>query len=366
VNVVFAAGGTGGHIYPALAIADALRERFDATISFVGTSDRLETRIVPAAGYTLLEVHARPMIGSDVGTVVNAVVNAWGVAETAGLLRGLRPNAVIATGGYVCFPVVAAAALLRHAGLSRAGIAMLEPNATAGLTSRVTARWVDEIWGPFDAPDPRLRGKYVKTAVPVRASLRQLPDRVSAVRGFELDPERPILLSMGGSQGARSLNEALAVALRAGAFGNWQAIVVTGDRGYDAIRSLEGPSIVVQRYLDDPAPAYAAADLVLARAGASTLAELTAVAKPALLVPYPFAAGDHQTENAKAFALAGAAAMISDREVRDGGLTAALQSAMDPAQLARSTTAARRCPVEDPLAGIVARVEWLASRTTRA
>ena len=366
MNVVFAAGGTGGHIYPALAIADALRERFDATITFVGTTDRLETRLVPAAGYTLREVHARPMIATDVGTVFNAIVNAWGVAETAGLLRGLRPNAVIATGGYVCFPVVAAAALLRHAGLSRAGIAMLEPNATAGLTSRVTARWVDEIWGPFDAPDPRLRGKYVTTAVPVRASLRQLEDRTTAARGFGLDPTRPILLSMGGSQGARSLNEALAGGLGAGAFGDWQAIVVTGERGYDAMRSLESPSVVVRRYLDDPAAAYAAADLVLARAGASTLAELAAVAKPAVLVPYPFAAGDHQTENAKAFARGGAAITIADRDVREGGLTAALQSAMDPAELARSTAAAKRSPADDPLAGIVARVERLVSRTTRA
>jgi UDP-N-acetylglucosamine--N-acetylmuramyl-(pentapeptide) pyrophosphoryl-undecaprenol N-acetylglucosamine transferase len=365
VNVVFAAGGTGGHIYPALAIADALRERFDATISFVGTSDRLETRLVPAAGYTLREVHARPMIASDVQTVANAVVNAWGVAETAGLLRGLRPDAVIATGGYVCFPVVAAAALLRRSALSRAGIAMLEPNASAGLTSRVTARWVDEIWGPFDAPDPRLRGKYVKTAVPVRASLRQLPDRASAARSFGLDPERPILLSMGGSQGARSLNEALAGGLRTGVLGNWQAIVVTGERGYEAMRSLKGSSIVVQPYLDDPAAAYAAADLVLARAGASTLAELTAVAKPAVLVPYPFAAGDHQTANAKAFSFGGAADTITDREVRDGGLTAALLAATDPARLAQTSAAAKRSPVEDPLAGIVARVERLASRTTR-
>jgi UDP-N-acetylglucosamine--N-acetylmuramyl-(pentapeptide) pyrophosphoryl-undecaprenol N-acetylglucosamine transferase len=365
VNVVFAAGGTGGHIYPALAIADALRDQFDANISFIGTSDRLETRIVPAAGYTLREVHARPMIGSPERTVVNAVVNAWGVAETAGLLRGLRPHAVIATGGYVCFPVVAAAALLRRAGLSRAGIAMLEPNATAGLTSRVTARWVDEIWGPFDAPDPRLRGRYVTTAVPVRASLRALPERAAAAAAFGLDPSRPILLSMGGSQGARSLNEALAASLSAGAFAGWQAIVVTGERGYDAIRPLQSASVVVRRYLDDPAPAYAAADLVLARAGASTLAELAAVEKPAVLVPYPFAAGDHQTENAKAFAATGAATMLTDRGVREGALTAALQSAMEPAQLARSTTAAKRPPAADPLAGIVARVERLASRTTQ-
>jgi UDP-N-acetylglucosamine--N-acetylmuramyl-(pentapeptide) pyrophosphoryl-undecaprenol N-acetylglucosamine transferase len=365
VNVVIAAGGTGGHIYPALAIADALRERFDANISFVGTSDRLETRLVPAAGYPLREVHARPMIASRERAVVNAVVNAWGVAETAGLLRGLRPHAVVATGGYVCFPVVAAAALLRRAGLSRAGIAMLEPNVTAGLTSRVTARWVDEIWGPYDTPDPRLRGKYIKIAVPVRSSLRRLPDRESAAREFGLDPARPIILSMGGSQGARTLNDALIAGIRAGSFGDWQAIVVAGDRGFDELRSAQSSSIAVRRYLDDPAPAFAAANLVLARGGASTLADLTAVRKPAMIVPYPFAASDEQTANAKAYAEAGSATVLTDREVREGGLTAALQSAMEPAELARATAAAERMPVEDPLADIVARVERLASRTTR-
>jgi UDP-N-acetylglucosamine--N-acetylmuramyl-(pentapeptide) pyrophosphoryl-undecaprenol N-acetylglucosamine transferase len=365
VNVVFAAGGTGGHIYPALAIADALRERFEAKIAFVGTSDRLETRIVPAAGYPLHQVHARPMIGTPESTVVNALVNAWGVGETAGLLRGLRPDAIIATGGYVCFPVVAAAALLRRSGISRAGIAMLEPNASAGLTSRVTARWVDEVWGPFETPDPRFSDKYVRTAVPVRASLRALPERSEAAATFGLDPHRPILLAIGGSQGARSLNEALAKGLRERAFGDWQTILVTGDGTYESMRDLEGPGIAVRGYLDDPAAAFAAADLVVARAGASTLAELAAVGKPAVLVPYPFAAGDHQAHNAAAFAHDGAAIVVDDAAALEGAVVTALQAAMEPSRLAQAQSAAKRLAADDPLAGIAARVERLASRTRR-
>jgi UDP-N-acetylglucosamine--N-acetylmuramyl-(pentapeptide) pyrophosphoryl-undecaprenol N-acetylglucosamine transferase len=366
VKVVFAAGGTGGHIYPALAIAGALRERFDATIDFIGTSDRLEARIVPAAGYSLRTVSAKAMVAGPERTVVNAFANAWGVAQSVQLLRRLRPDAVIATGGYVCFPVVAAAALLRRSGLSKAGIAMLEPNAAAGLTSRVTARWVDEVWGPFAVADAEFAGKYVRTAVPVRAGLRRLPDRAAAAAAFGLDPGKAILFAMGGSQGARSLNDALIAGLRAQAFPGWQAIVVTGDRGFDTYRAAEADGVAVRPYLNDPAPAYAASDLVLARAGASTLAELAAVGKPAVLVPYPFAAADHQTSNAVEFAKSGAAMVVSDSDVREGKLIAALHTAMEPVRLADAASAARRMAAEDPLAGIAARVERLASRTQRA
>lgn len=366
MKVVFAAGGTGGHIYPALAIAGALRQRFDATIDFIGTSDRLEARIIPAAGYSFHTVTARPMVAGPEGMVVNAFANAWGVTQSARLLRRLRPDAVIATGGYVCFPVVAAAASLRRTGLSKAGIAMLEPNAAAGLTSRVTVRWVDEVWGPFAAADAKFAGKYVRTAVPVRPGLLQLPSRDTAAAAFGLDPAKPILFAMGGSQGARSLNDALVAGLRAGAFPGWQAIMVTGERDFETFRAAAGPGVEVRPYLDDPAPAYAAADLVLARAGASTLAELAAVGRPAVLVPYPFAAADHQTSNAVEFAKGGAATVVSDRDVRDGALIAALQGAMETLHLADAASAARRMAGEDPLAGIAARVERLASRTQRA
>jgi UDP-N-acetylglucosamine--N-acetylmuramyl-(pentapeptide) pyrophosphoryl-undecaprenol N-acetylglucosamine transferase len=366
VKVVFAAGGTGGHIYPALAISVALRERFGATIDFIGTSDRLEARIVPAAGYSFHTVTARPMVAGPEGMVVNAFANAWGVTQSVRLLRRLRPDAIIATGGYVCFPVVAAAALLRRTGLTKAGIAMLEPNAAAGLTSRVTARWVDEVWGPFAGADAEFAGKYVRTPVPVRPGLRQLPSRAAAAAAFGLDPGKPILFAMGGSQGARSLNDALLAGLRAGAFPRWQAIVVTGERDFDTYRAAATPGVEVRPYLDDPGPAYAAADLVLARAGASTLAELAAVGKPAVLVPYPFAAADHQTSNAVEFAKGGAAAVVSDRDVRDGALIAALQGAMETVRLTDAASAARRMAAEDPLAAIAARVERLASRTQRA
>jgi UDP-N-acetylglucosamine--N-acetylmuramyl-(pentapeptide) pyrophosphoryl-undecaprenol N-acetylglucosamine transferase len=211
-----------------------------------------------------------------------------------------------------------------------------------------------------------LAGTYVCTAVPVRSGLRQLPGRAAAAAAFGLDPAKPILFAMGGSQGARSLNDALVAGLRAGAFPGWQAIVVTGDRDFERYRAAELPGVEVRPYLDDPAPAYAAADLVLARAGASTLAELAAVGKPAVLVPYPFAAADHQTSNAVEYAKGGAATVVSDRDVRDGGLIAALRGAMEPVRLADAASAARRMAAEDPLAGIAARVERLASRTQRA
>src|SRR6185437_5252011 len=197
-----------------------------------------------------------------------------------------------ATGGYVCFPLVLAARVLRLTRATAAPIVLFEPNATPGLTNRVLAPMVDEIWGAADAA-PRWAAKYLRTGIPVRASLRSLPPRAAAAAQFGLDPLRPILLAMGGSQGARTINAAVrALAARGGLPRGWQVLLVTGGGDGD---SGAHDGVAAVPYLDDVAAGYAAADAVLARAGASTLAELATAGKPAILVPYPFAADDHQT-----------------------------------------------------------------------
>lgn len=363
MNVVFAGGGTGGHLYPAIAIADALGAR--ATIAFVGTSDRLERTLVPQAGYRLHVVRARPLArGMSFELVRTVWANVIGTLQSLRLLGKLRPDITIATGGYVCFPVVLAARLRRALGVSRGRIVLLEPNAHAGLTSRLLAPLVDEVWGAFEPSDARAARRFVRTGVPVRAALRALPPREAACTRLGLNPRYRTLLALGGSQGARSINDALVGLLQRGGLPTgWQLLHLTGDAEYDRVRAELGRETggVVRPYMHDIADAYAAADLVLARAGASTLGELAAIGRPAILVPYPFAADDHQTRNAEAFAAGGAAVTLADRELSADRLARLLADVARPERLAamRSAAAARE---SDPSAVILARIDALLAR----
>lgn len=369
-NVVFAGGGTGGHLYPAIAIADALRDRRAGAVTFVGTADRLETTIVPKAGYPLKTIAARPLTRKlSLEFFRTLAANAIGTLQSASLLMRLRPDVVIATGGYVAFPVAAAARILRLLRLSHAPIVLLEPNALPGLTNRLLAPLVDEVWGAFDATDARFAGKYVRTGAPVRGALRDLPSRDDAIARFGLDGTRKTLLAMGGSQGARTINDALAALLaNDGLPAGWQVVWITGPSEYERVGAAGAERrAVVRPYLDDLSDAYAAADMVLARAGASTLAELAAVEKPAILVPYPFAAGDHQTANARRFAAGGSVVVIADRDLDGGSLKALLAETVVPARLDALRAAARGLRGgRDPLATIIARVEALAARKSPA
>jgi UDP-N-acetylglucosamine--N-acetylmuramyl-(pentapeptide) pyrophosphoryl-undecaprenol N-acetylglucosamine transferase len=357
LNVVFTGGGTGGHLYPAIAIAQALDDR--ANVTFIGTADRLEATIVPNAGYPLITVKSAP--------AKRAYVNVVGVVQALRVLRGLNPDIVIATGGYVALPVVLAARILRQFKQIHAVIALLEPNARPGLTNRLLAPLVDEVWGAFPGGDPRFAGKYVQTGIPVRASLRSLPSRDAAIERLGLSAKRNTLLAMGGSQGARSINDALTSLLKSdGLPEGWQLIHVTGEKDYDRVRTALGRSDgALRAYLNDVGDAYAAADLVLARAGASTLGELAATGRPAILVPYPHAAEDHQRANAATVARAGAAVVVDDRELIAGKLRGILAEVTQPSRLADLRAAAERARSIDPVSTILARVEALTMRKNR-
>ena len=347
LNVVFTGGGTGGHLYPAISIAQALGDR--ANVTFIGSADRLEAKIVPQAGYPLITVRSAP--------AKRAYVNVVGLFQAVAALRRLRPDIVIATGGYVSFPVVLAARMLGKK------IALLEPNAHPGLTNRMLAPLVDEVWGAFAQADRRFANKYVHTGIPVRAALRSLPTRDAALERLGLSTKRSTLLAMGGSQGARSINDALTSLVKSdGLPEGWQLIHVTGEQEYDRVRNALGKADGLRAYLHDLSDAYAAADLVLARAGASTLGELAAIGRPAILVPYPHAAEDHQRANAAMVAQAGAAVVVDDRELIAGKLRGVLADVTKPARLAELRAAAERERAADPLTTILARVDALTMR----
>lgn len=363
MTVLFAGGGTGGHLYPAIAIADALRGR--ARIAFVGSAERLESTIVPKAGYKLytISAHALPRRPSPAFARA-AAENLAGIAQSLRLLAAQKPDIVVATGGYVCFPVAFAARMRRFTRRSRARIVLLEPNRSPGVTARVLAPLVDEIWGECDGFNEKLRAKCRATGVPVRYAPQRLPSRISAAVRFGLDPNARTLLVIGGSQGAKTLNDAVLRLLQSHALPQgWQVLALTGAAQFaatDAALPAEArENVVLRPYLDDMSDAYAVADLVLARAGASTLGELAALAKPAILVPYPFATEAHQAANAERFEAAGAAVILSDAQLAQGDLGGALARAAAPERLAELTAGAARLEGGDALAQILARIDAL-------
>ena len=357
MTVVFAGGGTGGHLYPAIAIADALRQR-GATAIFVGTAGRLESSIVPRAGYTLYTIASQPMSRRVSGELVSSGArNALGIVQSLRLLRRLQPQLVIATGGYVCFPVAMAARLLRGFGLSRAPLVLLEPNASPGLTTRVLAPMVDEIWGECGGFSEKARPKCRATGVPVRYRCATLPRRGEAAARLELDSGLKTLVVIGGSQGARSINDAVTQLAAENRLPAWQILLLAGGSDYDRVRAAASPRLRIVPYLDDMADAYAVADAVVARAGASTLAELRALALPAVLVPYPHATEGHQDENARRFAAEGGAAVLDDRDLSAERLAAVVADV-----IAQS----KRTVAEDPLGAILERIDALAREEKRS
>jgi UDP-N-acetylglucosamine--N-acetylmuramyl-(pentapeptide) pyrophosphoryl-undecaprenol N-acetylglucosamine transferase len=351
IRVVFAGGGTGGHLYPAIAIADALRNR-GAKAAFIGTADRLEATIVPKAGYDLHAIVSRSLPRAPSLQLLRTIAsNVQGTLQSLCLLAAQRPDIVIATGGYVSFPVALAARIRRLFRLSAAPVVLFEPNAEPGLTNRLLMPIVDEVWG------------WSTTGVPIRSTLRALPRREDALARLGLDPSLQTLVAMGGSQGARSINDAL-VALIAdnGLPAGWQLLALTGHSDYERVRSALPNA---RSYLDDMSDAYAAADLLLARAGASTLGELRALGKPAILVPYQYAAQGHQAANATLFAEAGAAVVLTDRELQAGNLPAVLAQTVEPARLHSLAAAAARLAGADPICAILARIDTLLSRKAK-
>jgi UDP-N-acetylglucosamine--N-acetylmuramyl-(pentapeptide) pyrophosphoryl-undecaprenol N-acetylglucosamine transferase len=378
VKIAFAGGGTGGHIYPAIAIDEALRadaqvrgEEYEAR--FFGNRRGLETELVPDR-LPLVLVPSRPLSRTIGWELLRTLTdNALGIAVASRALAAFKPDVVISTGGYVCFPVTVAAQLLRSVHAIDPVIAMLEINAQPGLTNRLLTPLVDEVWGAYAESHRTFGKKFVLAGTPTRASLRACPGPETARLTLGLSPAKTTVVVMGGSQGARSINEATtALVTRRSLPESWQVLHVCGRRDFAYMQAEQrsvhpGNDVRLIDYLDDPAPAYAAADIVITRSGASTLAELAVTATPALLVPYPSAADAHQLRNAQEFARGGAAAILEDRELSGDALWWRLVELLEPERLAAMRRAAAEAAPADAAAAIVRRVAALHSlRVKRA
>jgi UDP-N-acetylglucosamine--N-acetylmuramyl-(pentapeptide) pyrophosphoryl-undecaprenol N-acetylglucosamine transferase len=334
--VVIAAGGTAGHVYPGLALADAIVRNAPGTrVGFVGTPRGIERDAVPAAGYELQMIDVIPWartLGARRYLAPASLTAA--TAKSRSLLGGLKPSAVVGMGGYASLPVVLAA---RSKGIPTL---LHEQNAIPGIANLVGARAVRRIGISFAETRARFsaRVEVRLTGNPIRRSIARLDlgaARDEAVGAFGLDPARRTVLVMGGSLGAARLNDA-AVGLATRWMGrpDVQLLIAAGPKHGEALRERTrgaGSHVRVVDYIERVELAYAAADLAVCRAGAGSVSELAAVGVASILVPYPYARANHQEANARALERAGGARVILDAQVTPEALTAAIEPLLDDA-----------------------------------
>jgi UDP-N-acetylglucosamine--N-acetylmuramyl-(pentapeptide) pyrophosphoryl-undecaprenol N-acetylglucosamine transferase len=349
LKILFASGGTGGHLFPAIAVADEIRQmRPDAEITFVGTRDKIEARVVPTHGYRFEPITIsgfKRKLGMETFRFPVKVLAA--LVQSVGLIRRLRPNVVVGTGGYVCGPVVLAATFIGVPAL------LHEQNSYPGVTTRMLSALAREVHVSFEATRKYLRrpGHVVLSGNPTRKAIGGVT-REEGARVFGLSPRKKTLLIFGGSLGAHSINNAAAQILTGVLTQDVQVIWQTGEQDYEAIaraitgsggmsEALVAEKVRLCRFIERMECAYAVSDLALCRSGATTVAELTRAGLPAVLVPYPFATADHQTENAKSLAEKGAAVMIKDSRLNEELSKTVHGLLADPACLARMSENAR-------------------------
>ena len=357
-SYVFAGGGTGGHLFPGLAVADALQQRDpEARITFLTTTRPLDRQLLKPTAYEQVEQPVQPLALHPLK--LPGFWWAWhqSVRRARTLLMQHSTRAVLGLGGYAAGPAVVAA---RALGI---GTAILNPDAIPGRANRHLATRADLVVMQWDVSRTHFpRGTDCRTlGCPIRAAFKQ-PDASAGRRQFDLDPARPVLLVTGASQGAHTVNETLMRVWPTfhAAHSDWQLLHLTGPADEAAVRATyaaaDAPAQVVSFTHDMPV-ALAAADLVISRAGASTLAELTVLGKPSILLPYPYHRDRHQHANARVLVDAGAAIMVEDQRsatLNEPALVAALETASEPVQrerMARAASDLARPGAADAVAG---------------
>jgi UDP-N-acetylglucosamine--N-acetylmuramyl-(pentapeptide) pyrophosphoryl-undecaprenol N-acetylglucosamine transferase len=359
LRVVIAGGGTGGHLYPGLAVAHELRrQRPDATVTFAGTAQGIEARAVPREGFDLDVLRSAGLKGKSLGHTLRglALLPASGLDALA-ILRRRRPDVVLGVGGYSSGPVVLAAATRRVKTM------VLEQNAVPGLANRLLARVVDAAAVTYEETVAFFGPKAVVTGNPVRAGFveagaSRLRAEAPAVRAARV-------LVFGGSQGAHAINLAMVDAAQALVALPVEVTHQTGPADLAVVRQAyeaAGLRARVEAFFDEMDREMARADLIVCRAGATTLAEVTSAGRPALLVPLPTATDDHQRKNAEALVRAGAAEMLDQRDLTGASLAASIRGLVyDPERRDRLAAQAHALSRPDAARTIVGRIIALAA-----
>ena len=335
MKVLFAAGGTGGHIFPAIAVANEVLRRDKASeVLFVGTARGLETRIVPEAGFQLSLINSAGLKNVGfVGKIKGLSVLPKSFIEARQIIRQFRPHVVVGAGGYVSGPVLLMAAIMGVPTL------VMDSNALPGFTNRQLARFVDKAALTFEASLPYFGTKGVVTGNPVRKEFFEVPPKKEA---------RSLTAIFGGSQGARAINNAMADALPHLAELKDRLTIThqTGEADFEKIRELYGrsdyPMADVRPFIANMFDEFARADLVICRAGATTCAELAAAGKASIMIPLPTAADDHQRKNAGASEEGGAAKVLLQADLNGEKLAELIRTTIDDAEKLSAMEAAAK------------------------
>lgn len=357
MRVLIAGGGTGGHVIPALAIAQELRSSYHAEVMFIGTSRGIEKRLVPAAGFELRLIEVGALNRVSFATRAKTLVDLpRAMMASAKLIRQFRPDTMIGVGGYASGPAMLMGGLLRIPTIA------FEPNVVPGFANRVIARTVKAAAVQFEKTCSYFPNCQA-TGVPVRREFFNIPPRPQDAP--------PTLLVFGGSQGAHAINQAVLDSLPklAKEFPGLSIIHQTGEKDYVEAQAAYLKQMVlaeVSAFIDDMPGAFGRADLVLCRSGASTVAEITAAGKPAIFVPLPTAADDHQRHNAEVLVSGNAARLLPQAELSGDRIVAEVSLLLgDRTRLASMSEAARGFAHPDAAARIAAMAAKLAGIQTQ-
>ena len=347
VRLIISGGGTGGHIFPAVSIANAIKElRPDAEILFVGAEGRMEMQRVPDAGYKIIGLPVagfdRKRLWKNFAVLVKLARSQW---KARNIIKEFRPQVAVGVGGYASGPT------LKMAGMMGIPTLIQEQNSYAGVTNKLLARKADKICVAYEGMEKFFPAdKIIMTGNPVRQNLlNHSIAHEEAIENFGLNPAKKTILILGGSLGARTINRTLAEGLETIRTNPdiqfiWQTGKIYIDQVREAITAATGepvrqphisaiPNLYVTDFIKDMANAYAAADLVISRAGAGSISEFCLLRKPVILVPSPNVAEDHQTKNALALVNKDAAIYVKDAEAKDKLLSAALATVADTEKL---------------------------------
>lgn len=321
MRVILSGGGTGGHIYPAVSIAKEIKKLYqNAEILFVGTERGLESSIVPKEGFKLLTIKVRGFERKlSIGNVTAVTESFMSLFKVSKIIRDFKPDIVIGTGGYVCGSVLLTAALMNVPTLIH------EQNAFPGVTNKILARLVDVIAVNFAEAKgyfPK-NSRVIVTGNPIRGDIMSI-NKADGLKEFGFSGELPLVFVVGGSRGAKKLNESiLLLAKQCVNSKSFQLLHMTGETQYkDTLEKYreagidhESENLRVLPFLHNMPYALAASDIIISRCGASTLSEITALGKPSILIPYPYATDNHQEYNARALEKNGAAIVILERDL---------------------------------------------------
>ncbi len=364
LRIVIAGGGTGGHLYPGVALAEAFQESGRADIMFIGTAYGLENKVLPGLPFKFRRIWIRGLERKlTPGNLLFPLRLSVSLLQCAAILLAFKPDVVVGTGGYVSGPALISALMFGYPAVIQ------EQNSYPGLVNRLLGKKVNQVYLTFE--DSRkyfagARGQLFVTGNPVRQGIAA-GERKTAAGAFGLDPARVTLMIFGGSQGAHAINQVVLSALPALlSLPDLQILWVTGEREWQHLSlscAQNGDRIKVHNYIKEMASAYAASDFVVCRSGASTLSEIALCGLPAILVPYPFAAANHQESNARSVEKAGAAIMLSEKTLTADSFFQAIKKLYrDTTLRQKMATAARGLARPDAAKEITANVRTVLNK----